>query len=256
MDQAPPARPVASSGSKSTLKSLLRKRSATLDGPGESLVAAASRFETTRKIAENYRAFDELRWSSDTANSLRPPAAELLRELIHGGLLTRSGGSVQATCGDAVRYLTGGWLEEYAGLACHALHADEVRIGQRLRWRAGGFEGSNEVDALARFGDDLLFISCKALKPWFRSSDGKFREKLSDALNEADNLPDHFGGRGSRVCLIVTTDMFDEQNSRARYPQLHGRSSALDVALVSLEDLPWRRFQARLKKILEIIPQG
>ena len=230
------------------MQSLLSERGAILDGPGSSLDLAASRFATTRLIAENYRAFDDLRWSGTTMSS-RQGAGELLRALTQAGLVTRARGGMEPTSADAVRYLTGGWLEEYAGLACRALHADEVRIGQRLRWRTGEFEGCNEVDTLAKFGSELLFVSCKALKPMFRTGDGTLRDKLCAALNEADNLPDHFAP-GSRVCLIVTTDLFDESRAIARYPQLHGRSRALDVALLSQEDLPWRRLQACLQAIV------
>lgn len=247
---------MSGAGNFASLNSLLRKRGAILDGPGSSLKVASDRFLVTRMIAENYSVFDGLRWSqfSDEESLSRPPAAELLDELIRAELVTRSLGRIEARSADACRYLTGGWLEEYAGLACQAVAADEVRIGQKINWRVGEFEGRNEVDAIARFGTHLLFVSCKALKPRFQSNDANLREKLTAALNEVDNLSDHFGGTGSRVCLFVSTDLFDEQKSSVRYPQLHGRSRALDVELISLEDLPWGRLLSRLKEVIRRSP--
>lgn len=166
------------------------------------------------------------------------------------GLVHRETGTWQIAGNDARRYLTGGWLEECVALAVADIGADEVFIGQKLRWQAREFTGENEIDVLACFGSQLFMCSCKALKSALLPDDARTRERLMHALHEADNLSDHFAPSGGIVALAVTTDLVNERASLARYQQLHGKAAVLGVALITLEHMPWPELTRRLITIV------
>ena len=51
--------------------------------------------------------------------------------------------------------------------------------------------------------------------------------------------------------MLIGVSSYDEaRNNRARYPALSGKAWVLDVHLVTLEDLEWNRFVARLSAVL------
>ncbi|MFN6986403.1 MAG: Card1-like endonuclease domain-containing protein, partial [Rhizobium oryzihabitans] len=138
------------------------------------------RAELSRALASSYPAFENLR---DGLLDRRPveirdvhlPMLELAER---SGLVHRTAGTWQITGNGARRYLTGGWLEEYVALAVRETGADEVLIGQKLRWRAREYTGENEIDVLARFGSRLFMCSCKALKSALLPDDVRTRERL------------------------------------------------------------------------------
>lgn len=208
-----------------------------------------ARSKLTRFIGENYQAFEIARGIMLQRRSVErpgPQVANLLTSIEVAGLAKRaeSGWLVDAA---SMRYLRGGWLEEYAALAALRAGADEVRSGQVLRWVSGPYDGINEIDVIARFGERLVFASCKALWSRFELGDEAQRERLTAALHEADNTLDHFGGEDDRTALVVSTDLYDERQGIPRYRQLHGKAHALEVALITLEDFDFpsliRRFE-------------
>jgi hypothetical protein len=75
------------------------------------------------------------------------------------------------------------------------------------------------------------------------------RERLMDALHEADNLADHFAPDSAIVALAVTTDLVDERIRSVRYEQLHGKASALGVHPLSGESLNWPILLKALRRI-------
>lgn len=235
-----------------SIEAQLMTHGARFDGAGIGLDAARSRGYLTRLIAANFSVFEVMR---DALISIRPNdrlpsmTSGLLAACLEDGLVVEvAPGKFRPTSPDAQRYLRGGWLEEYAGLASEAAGADEVRIGQAIKWMMGGFSGVNEIDVLARFGTRTVFISAKAFRSDLGSSAGH-RVKLMDALHEADNILDHFGDHAnSQVFLFVTTDMYDEKQRRPRYEQFYGKATALNVELVTLDNMNWESLVARLAK--------
>jgi hypothetical protein len=145
------------------------------------------------------------------------------------------------------RYLSGGWLEELAWLAAIEAGADEAIFGQVLGWQVKGFTGENEIDLITRHGEKLSFVSCKAFRSELDMSDRKHRNRLMDAVHEADNLADHFGRAGETVAVLVTTDLYDEIKDTPRYNALMGKAAVLDVQLIALEDLSWERLVAAMR---------
>ena len=218
------------------LAALLRRRGAHL-AEALDVETARARAATSAAIAEAFPAFEFLR---DTVLGRIDGrlddgvSRDLLDRLVADGILT-PGPRPIVLLADAERYVRGGWLEEHIGLSALAAGADEVRIGQQIDWTARGFRGENEIDTIARFGERLVFVSAKAMRSRLARHDARHRERLMAALQEADNLVDHFGDPSSAVALVVTTDLWDEARRSSRYEQLHGKAAALGVTLVTLE---------------------
>ncbi|MFS8037553.1 Card1-like endonuclease domain-containing protein [Xanthobacter sp. AM11] len=223
------------------IRARLRARGAWLVEAGDRpMEEARTRADLSRAIADAYPAFEALRdVALGRAEYARARDAALLRLLAGHGLVETHAGRAVAAGAVARRYLSGGWLEELVFLAAEAAGADEALVGQRVRWRAGGHEGENEIDVLARFGERLAFFSCKALAAEMEREDQAHRKRLMSALDEVDNLMDHFGGPQDKAALVVSTDLFAEEARLVRYEQLHGKAAALRVSLISLERLGW-----------------
>lgn len=150
------------------------------------------------------------------------------------------------------RYLSGGWLEELAFLAAMEAGADEASFGQVIGWDVKGFTGENEIDLIARKGERLCFVSCKAFRSELDMHDRKHRHRLMDAVHEADNLADHFGREGEKVAVLVTTDLFDEIKDSPRYVALMGKAAVLDVKIIALEDLDWDKLVQAMRDLLAV----
>ena len=231
-----------------TIETLLKKRGAWLKGRGGDHVSAHGRAGATRKIAEHYGDFEPLRDALlgpaderfSRINS-RSGTGELLESLTNHGIVKSSLAGPEVVHVHGKKYLSGGWLEELAFLAAHAAGAHEVLFGQSIGWSVNGYDGENEIDLIVRRGGILGFVSCKALKSMIDIEDRKHRNKLMDAIHEADNLGDHFGRPGERVAVLVTTDLFDEMRGTPRYKALMGKAAVLDVRIIALEDLGWDR---------------
>lgn len=232
---------------------LLAARGVRLDGFGADMNLVRERAKLSRLIAENYAAFEVARSVilRRQANNVVSGRVRTLLAAIKAEKLATEVNGGWSVGPAAARYLRGGWLEEYAALAALAAGADEIRAGQVLRWVSGPFDGVNEVDVIARLGDQLLFVSCKALWSHLTAGDAAQRERLTAALHEADNTLDHFGGIADRTVLVVSTDLFDENNDQPRYRQLYGKAHALDVALVTLEDFEFDKIVFRLKELFD-----
>lgn len=242
----PPAAPIAS------IAAALERRGAWFDGAGIPLAEAEHHAIATRAIAADFPSFERARdrlIGRAPAEHASPAERRLFNTLAAVDLVAAEGRFWQPTSASAHRYLRGGWLEEYIGLAAAAAGADEVRIGQVVGWRAREFEGCNEIDTIARFGARLVFASAKALRSRLDAGDVGHRDRLMEALQEADNIVDHFGDPTSAVLLVVTTDLIDEARRAVRYEQLHGKAAALGVRLVGLEGLGWTAMVARFRNL-------
>ncbi len=239
-----------------SIADILEERGAFLKGkPGDEEVARAR--EPLLKIIEhNYTLFEPLRDRLLTRAGLPETEAggqelaQLLDHMLSHGLLMREDGLFVARDASARRFLSGGWLEELAWLAAIEAGADEAIFSQVLGWRVEDFYGENEIDVIVRKGDSLGFVSCKALQSEFNSDNRKHRNRLMDALHEADNLCDHFGREGERVGILVTTDLIDEARNQPRYMALMGKAAVLDVRIIPLEELEWDPLVAAIGEIV------
>lgn len=220
--------------------------------PIDPMQVARERAALTKRIAAIYPAFEGLRDTLLERRFVELTAVHrpVLAAIEKHGMIEPAGGQWRATDAEARRYLTGAWLEEYVALAVAELGANEVFTGQKIRWQVGDFVGENEIDVLARFGRHLFMCSCKALKSTLLPDDIRIRERLMDALHEADNLADHFAPEGGIVALAVTTDLVDERTRTARYQQLHGKAAVLGVGLLTLEHMPWPTLLKRLDAMI------
>jgi hypothetical protein len=232
-----------------TIEALLAARGAWLKGDTGDQDEARARKSLTRMIADNYAAFEEvrdrifratesfMRHVEITPESVTEQGHLLVAEMLTHKVVVKEehGHAICQVAGK--RYLSGGWLEELAWLAGIEAGADEAFYGQVLGWSVKGFTGENEIDLIMRKQGALAFVSCKALRSVLDMQDRKHRNRLMDAVHEADNVADHFGRNGERVAVLVTTDLHDELRGAPRYNALMGKAAVLDVRIIPLEEL-------------------
>ena len=247
---------VLMSVTKVTIESLLQKNGARFKGASGDVRKAHDRAHVTRVIAQYYPAFEPVRDHILNGRSDRPVQenrdSQLVLETLHkSGVVSRTEGRYKASAPDIRRYLSGGWLEELAYLAAMEARADEAVFSQRLHWQAKGYHGENEIDLILRKNERLGFVSCKAMASMLDSDNRKHRNRLMDALHEADNLADHFGRAGDKVAVLVTTDLIDEMRDQPRYMALMGKAAVLDVRLIPLEELGWNKLVAAIRELIE-----
>lgn len=248
------------------IEEILKDRSACLKGKGGDPDAALKRRSLTMDIEHHYPAFETLR---DTLLETQPQKAairpaflrageasdddvsRLFDGMLETGVVCPDADRFVLPDVDAKRFVTGGWLEELAWLAAMEAGADEAYYSQMVAWEVNGYTGGNEIDLIFRRDDRLGFLSCKALRSTLSAADRKHRLRMMDAVHEADNLCDHFGRRGERVGVLVTTDLFDDRNGQPRYEALMGKAAVLDVRLIPLEDLEWSKLVGILRHLME-----
>ncbi len=242
---------------KHSIASLLARRDAALKGVSGDTVLARQRAEITHMIRRDYPAFEPVRdvllnrrASQDRVDGFNDKEMEIVAQLSEHGLVKMENDGHTASHSEAKRYLGGGWLEEMAWLAAIQAGADEAVFAQTLRWTAKGFHGQNEIDLIVRKGSRLGFTSCKAVNSDFDSDSRKQRNRLMEALHEADNLVDHFGRDGDRVAILVTADLIDELRNQPRYIALMGKAAVLDVRVIPLEELGWEKLISALGELI------
>lgn len=244
-----------------TIDDVLRNRGVCLKGHKHDVTEALERAALSQLIAADYSKFEglrdallhiELAVSPGVLESLAniKGCAGLLNLMLECELISPTPTGHYLVPAQAKRYLSGGWLEELAWLAAMSAGADEAIYGQVLSWEVKGYAGENEIDLIMRRGAALSFVSCKALRSELDMRDKKQRNRLMDAVHEADNLVDHFGGSGDKVAVLVTTDLYDEARDTARYHALMGKAAILDVRLIALEELHWDRLVLAFRDIL------
>lgn len=244
-------------GKEHSIASLLARREATLKGESGNRVLARERAELTHMIRRDYPAFEPVRdvllkrhAAKEHSGRFSDNEMQIIDKLSEHGLVTSEADSHTAGHAEAKRYLGGGWLEEMAWLAAKEAGADEALFAQTLQWSAKGYHGQNEIDLIVRKGGRLGFTSCKAVNSDFDSDSRKQRNRLMDALHEADNLVDHFGKDGDRVAILVTADLIDEVRDQPRYIALMGKAAVLDVRVIPLEELGWDKLVSALGELI------
>ncbi len=238
-----------------TIETLLQKRGAWLKGNGGNRRLAEARAPLTRRIADHYPVFEQLRdhvvhgAAELEHDDHRRLAADLVGHMEELGLVQCQQTGKLIPNVEGKRFMTGGWLEELAYLAAAEAGAHEAVFGQNVGWSAGGYMGENEIDLIVRRENVLGFVSCKALRSMLDVEDRKQRNRLMDAIHQADNLADHFGRPGERVAVLVTTDLFDEMRGVPRYAALMGKAAVLDVRIIPLEELGWARLVSAIAEL-------
>jgi hypothetical protein len=246
-----------------SIEALLQKRGAWLKGEKGSHEKAKARATLTRMISDDYQLFEQVRdrifRSTEqfikhleiVPETLSSEGHAMVEQMLSRGLVKREEHGHEICELEGKRYLGGGWLEELAFLAAEDAGAEETTYGQVIGWQVKGFVGENEIDLIMRRGERLGFISCKALRSELDIQDRKHRNRLMDAVHEADNLADHFGRPGECVAVLVTTDLYDEIKGAARYNALMGKAAILDVRIIPLEELAYDRLVAALAGMWE-----
>ena len=246
-----------------SIETILKSRGAWLKATHGDPATAQNNSALSRIIADDYSLFEKVRdhvfKATDEYVHRVPISAPHLTgaELAMLGQIEKHKMVMREPSGHAIcetkskRYLSGGWLEELAWLAAIDAGADEAIYGQVIGWQVKGFTGENEIDLIVRKGETLGFLSCKALRSELDMHDRKHRNRLMDAVHEADNLGDHFGMPGERVAVLVTTDLFDEDKNSVRYNALMGKAAVLDVQIIALEDLGWDKLVAAIHNLFE-----
>lgn len=230
-----------------TIRDLIARNDAWLDDTRTGDIEAATRHkDASIAIANHYRAFERIRKrlfngtiDRTGLDHLETCILDALMDTGLAGMLPN--GFYRALTAESRRFITGGWLEEVSCLAAIEAGTDEALFGQQIKWKSHGYWGENEIDVLVRFDERLAFYSCKAFSATYRRKNDRSRKKLMEALHEADNLADHFGSSDAYVGLILSTDLYDEYKDRPKYEALFGKARALNVDLITLENLKWER---------------
>lgn len=246
-----------------SIDGILKERGAWLKSVHSDTMLAAEHGPLSKLIASNYNLFEKvrdrifkstedfLRHVEISPSTLDQDGHALVAELQKFGMVVREDHGHAICEVKGRRYLSGGWLEELAWLAAMEAGADEAIYGQVIGWQVKSFTGENEIDLIARKAERLCFVSCKAFRAELDMQDRKHRNRLMDAVHEADNLGDHFGRPGENVGVLVTTDLFDEVKNSARYNALMGKAAVLDVQVIALEDLNWEKLVVAMRSLLE-----
>ncbi len=232
-----------------SIRQLLAESRAGLFGPPGDARRARERLPLSQLLAIRYEAYNRLRMHlfhaqrEPTLPGADGALAEIIGPLIEQQWIKRLDNSGRRFCldprhaGDEVDlYLRGHWLEEY--LYCALMHAgvDEGYFSQKIRWGDDKAPSMFEVDALARSGDRLILVSCKAINP--RSGNGmstELRAFMAEALSW-----DRLLANGRAAVLIATTaDFIDERHLNIRFAPILEQAECLGEILIGEEHLPW-----------------
>ena len=242
----------------SSIKTLLEKRQTKLIGESGDAELAHSRLTMSKMLAESYQTFNSLRLhleSTSRKGNIKPFTMEknfepTLQQLVDQKYIQKvHNNEYKYVNHDARAYLAGGWLEEFIFCAMQETNPDEVLYQQKVQWQVGKVEGKNEIDVIARKGDVLSLISCKAVHWNYRSNKQGDREKLKSFLLETDYWDTHFSSGTGRAVLAVTQDLVDEANNHSiRSPTIFARADILNVDIVSLDFFQWDVLTERLRR--------
>ena len=133
----------------------------------------------------------------------------MLKMMFHAGLIIWEEGSkaVQFIDMETLRFLHGGWLEEYAW---HVLH-DEKLFDVRLSVNVTDKQTRNEFDVLACHLNQLLFIECKTLR-FSNENDNEIAYKVDSLGQDARGL----FGQTWLLSARAPTDILKDRAAKAR----------------------------------------
>jgi hypothetical protein len=153
-------------------------------------------------------------------------ARHLVNRLLNDGLLVSStDGQHFFSSLEAMRYLGGAWLEEWAWLIADDCGLDDCRSGVFIQASEGGKESSNddnEMDLVLLHQNRLLIAECKTIN--WQGANGK-----QDILNKLDALGSHARGLFGRSLLVSARPLDDDASRRA---------GAYGVTVLQADSLP------------------
>ena len=140
-------------------------------------------------------------------------ATPLLDRIFAAGLLVRNGeDQLPVFSGlDALRYLSGGWLEEWAWLAASDCGVDDCRCGVSIKTNdeSASDKDDNELDLVILHKNRLLIAECKTIN--WQGANAK-----QDILNKIDALGSHARGLFGRSLLMSARLLDTDARRRAR----------------------------------------
>lgn len=141
------------------------------------------------------------------------PVRDMEKLLIEAKLLIRdAAGRYFFSSLDALRYLGGGWLEEWAWLVAGGCGVDDCRSGVLIQASEGNQKSGNddnEMDLVILHRNRLLIAECKTIR--WQGPNGK-----QDILNKLDALGNHARGLFGRSLLVSARPLDDDARRRAR----------------------------------------
>ena len=158
-------------------------------------------------------------------NQPRAPWPAALKTLHQAGVLQWSGGpEIRFPDIESARFLSGGWLEEYAFTVAEEANLHDVRLNVHGVWD-GAEAARNEFDVLACHRNRLLFVECKTLK----FEEGRHDNELS---YKVESLGKDTRGLFGDIWLVT-----------ARVPTkvLRDRARQAGFRLIGPTDLPYLR---------------
>jgi len=135
------------------------------------------------------------------AEALQDSTVEVLNRMAQFSLLKWVPGKLQIEflTADAARFLSGGWLEEYAWNVFNRCELFDVGCSVEGVWAAkGGQLPSNEFDAVAVHANRMLLVECKTA----RMIGEHIEQKGQDVFTKLDSLGHRAGGAMVGLVLL------------------------------------------------------
>lgn len=157
------------------------------------------------------------------------PVLELLGQ--HRVLDDAGDGHYNLMCEDSVRYLCGGWLEEYVWHAAKDQQVEHVEAGLKFGDIAGRKKGQdNQVDAFIVHHNRLLLIECKS------GHMGRDEHKDSDIIYKLDSIGLHAGG-SQATRLLVSAQPLEHETRKGHKVDTRARALATDIHTLEAGEL-------------------
>lgn len=147
----------------------------------------------------------------------------------------------EVSCEHALRYLRGGWLEEYLWLCLRDAGLNDVHCSQKICAKLGAAEHSklNELDIVVGHRNRMLVIECK-------TADLLQSNVYNQILDKLESLGKRTGGLLTQ-CWLVATRWPRSEEDQVRLRLLAASRNITLVEPRHLADLPERLQQWKLK---------
>jgi len=210
-----------------------------------------SRRQLTKCIVLNYEELKNLLiWFSGNLRKYRDEKRYLLRGTFEGAnkteneLIKKMGFEYKNSVvskeltRSEIRFLTGGWLEEYcfnelADLIKDGL-IDDLVLGLKLRGKDGT---DNEFDLMFTRENSLYFIECKSLD--------QVEDKKTDILYKIGALQKEFGLKIKSFLVTTSTSIFKNGDIR---PSVKARAEQFNTKIIHKDELS--RFRETIKEYI------
>lgn len=177
-------------------------------------------------------------------NPPRGPWLEALRKLEKGGVITAGESIEQWTpvSSEAINYLSGGWLEEYAWFIARDCQVDDVALSLKFTddYQANA-DIRNEIDVAVLHRNRLMLIECKTGNV---NRDGKDQ----DIVYKLHSLVEDVGGRLGNG-MLVSFQQLEHQTKKGKNVNTGARAASVD--LLTCEKSELANLRARIQQWLE-----